>query len=159
MSALSRAVGLVRACAAVSLLMATLPALAQPVRATALLGAVVDDAHGESLGYVSDLAINLATRRVRYAMVHVTTPDGTGDKVYGVPLDGLRPSPQRGHLVLGEQAELPPAPGNVRMARATQLLGRKVWDLLIELDTGEVLRAIVRTHDGQERQVPLEAAL
>ena len=29
-----------------------------------------------------------------------------------------------------------------------------VWDLLVDLDTGKVLSAIVRGHDRRERQVP-----
>ena len=140
-----------------ALLAAPLHALAEQVRASALLGAAVDEPGGKNIGYVTDLAIDLESGEVRYAMVQANANAGIDQRVYGVSLAALRPAAMRDRLVLDRAAAraLPPAAPDVQLVRVSRLIGGDVADLVVELRTGEVAHAIVRSPDGATRAAPL----
>jgi sporulation protein YlmC with PRC-barrel domain len=139
-----------------ALLAGPAPALAQEVRASALLGAAVDKPDGENIGYVTDLAIDLASRRVAYAMVRVAGNTTRSAQVYGVPLAALRPALQSGHLVLERAAAGNPSPPpDAQLVRASRLIGGDLADLVVDLDSAAVRHVLVSAPGG-ERAAALE---
>lgn len=145
--------------ALIGALMAPSQGVAQQVRATALLGAAVDRTGGETIGHVTDLAIDLASGEVRYAMVYANGSADLAEQVYGVPLSALRPGMRRDHLVLDPAAASAPAPQttDAQLVRVSRLIGGDLADIVIDLDSAAVEYALVKGPAGATHAAPLAA--
>lgn len=142
--------------------------------ASGLLGARVADAQGERIGSIRDLAVDLDSGTVRYAILEAGETSTRDRKLSAVPLAALRPGLARDQLIL-DRANLPPgsepAPAkDPRVVRASSLLGMDIdhpsgadygviHDLVMELRDGRVLYAEVRLDSANpvRREVPLSA--
>lgn len=148
--------------ALIGALMAPSQGVAQQVRATALPGAVARTG-GETIGHVTDLAIDLASGEVRYAMVYANGSADLAEQVYGVPLSALRPGMRRDHLVLDPPAASAPAPqtADAQLVRkgpagATHAAPLAALDPAIELRGVILERSLVPTRDGVRQTARLK---
>jgi sporulation protein YlmC with PRC-barrel domain len=82
------------------------------VRASEMLGREVRGLHGEPLGEVKDLVIDVRSGRVHYAVLSFSHRTEAGDKLFAFPLNALRFTPHSDDLTLGvDAAQLRMAPG------------------------------------------------
>lgn len=58
--------------------------------ATSIIGDKVENQHGEDLGTIDNLMINLRTGRVEYAVVEYGSFLGIGGKLFAIPFDELQ---------------------------------------------------------------------
>jgi sporulation protein YlmC with PRC-barrel domain len=142
------------AIAVVALAAAPLGAAAQIVSASKLIGAAVVSEE-EQLGHITDLAIDIRSAQVRYAILYAGPRSNLGEQVFAVALQDLRPGLRQDYLAL-QPAAAPPAPpqGTERMARASELIGRNVanvrgedvgaiQDLGVDLESSRVAFAVL----------------
>ena len=160
-------------CAALLLGLAALTAQAAQVAASTLLGVVVLNAQGERLGVVRDLAVDVGSGAVAYAIVEYREPSALRPDLRPVPLADLRPALAPDRLVLepsgaGGGTRVQP---DARLLRASTVLGMKVAhptgadygvieDVVVDLETARVQHVMVRLDAGvprQVREVPLGA--
>lgn len=92
----------------------------QLLRASALTGDALLDAHGVALGRIREIMLDVARGRVAYVVLAFEEPAGSADsaeagttrKLFAVPWEALRLDPARGCLVLDTERErLRNAPG------------------------------------------------
>jgi sporulation protein YlmC with PRC-barrel domain len=153
-------------CAAALLGLAALSAHAAQVTTSTLLGVVVLNAQGERLGIVRDLAVDVSSGTVAYAIVEYREPSALRPDLRPVPLAALRPALAPDRLVLEPSA----ASGgsrvqpDARLRRASTVLGMKVEhptgtdygvieDVVVDLETARVQHVMVRLDAGVPRQV------
>ena len=80
--------------------------------ATKLIGDPVVSPRGEDLGKIEDLVIDPTTGRVDYAVLSFGGFLGMGDKLFAVPLEALKLSPEEKRFILDVDKErLKQAPG------------------------------------------------
>ncbi len=156
------------------LAVAALAAHASAVSASALLGIVVTNPQGEKLGTIQDLAVDVKSGSIAYAIVDYRDPSAMRIDVRPVALTELRPGLAPGRLVLDPSAAGggTTAPReHARLLRASTVLGMKIEhptgadygvidDIVVDLETARVQHAVVRLDVGgreQKRDVPLEA--
>ncbi len=85
---------------------------ATPVTAKKLIGEPVVNPKGESLGKIEDLVIDPKSGRVDYAVLSFGGFLGVGDKLFAVPIEAMRMSPEEERFVLDVDKErLKHAPG------------------------------------------------
>jgi sporulation protein YlmC with PRC-barrel domain len=70
------------------------------VRASEVIGKEVKDPRGEELGHIEDMVLDVATSRVRYAVLSYGGFLGFGSRFAAFPLSLFRPAPQEGELLL-----------------------------------------------------------
>lgn len=152
-------------------------AQAAPVSASGLLGARVTNLQGERLGEIRDLAVDVASGTVSYAILEAAATSRLDAQLSSVPLTALQPGLARDQLVVNAAADapwrarLPEGEIGSHVMRARGILGMAIehpsgadygviHDLVFELDTGRVLHAQVSLDaapDGVKRDVPLGA--
>lgn len=80
--------------------------------ATTIIGDNVVNGHGEDLGEIKDLMIDLNLGRIRYAVLSFGGILGIGDKLFAVPFEALELDPENERFVLDVARErLENAPG------------------------------------------------
>jgi sporulation protein YlmC with PRC-barrel domain len=168
---------ILRAASAAALVVAFAAAqAATPVDASTLLGVRVASPQGERLGTVRDLAIDIRSGTVAYAIVNLHDPSALDSSLQAVPLEALRPGLARDQLVLERPATAggrggPSREAEARLMRASSVLGMDIdhpsgadygviRDLVVDLHTGRVLHASVgldAAPDDAVRKVPFSA--
>lgn len=85
---------------------------AKSMTATKLIGDPVVNADGEKLGKIEDLVIDPESGRVDYAVLSFGGFLGVGDKLFAVPIEAMRLSPEERRFILDVDKErLKHAPG------------------------------------------------
>jgi len=83
-----------------------------PLSATMLIGDPVVNRKGEKLGKIEDLVIDPKTSRIDYAVLSFGGFLGMGDKLFAVPLEAMKLSPEEKKFILDVDKErLKNAPG------------------------------------------------
>ncbi len=81
-------------------------------RASALIGANVENTAGDNLGEVKDLVLDWGSGNVRYAVLSYGGILGIGDKLFAVPVDAFSSKPNSSKLILNvNKDQLKNAPG------------------------------------------------
>jgi sporulation protein YlmC with PRC-barrel domain len=152
-------------------------AQAAPVSASGLLGARVTSLQGERLGEIRDLAVDVASGTVSYAILEAAATSRLDAQLSAVPLTALQPGLARDELRVNAAADapwrarLPEGEVGSHVMRARVILGMAIehpsgadygviHDLVLELNSGRVLHAQVAldaARDGVKREVPLGA--
>lgn len=164
---------MLKLCAAALLALAALSGHAAQVATSTLLGVVVLNAQGERLGIVRDLAVDVSSGAVAYAIVEYRAPSALRPDPRPVPLADLRPALAPDRLILepsaaGGGTRVQP---DARLLRASTVLGMKVEhpsgadygvieDVVVDLETARVQHVAVRLDAGvprQLREVPFDA--
>jgi len=84
----------------------------EPFTAKNLIGDPVVTPRGENLGKIEDLVIDPNSGRVDYAVLSFGGFLGVGDKLFAVPLEAMRMSPEEKRFILDVDKErLKQAPG------------------------------------------------
>ena len=84
----------------------------EPFTAKKLIGDAVVSPRGEDLGKIEDLVIDPKTGRVDYAVLSFGGFLGMGDKLFAVPLEAMKMSPEEKRFILDVDKErLKQAPG------------------------------------------------
>ena len=84
----------------------------EPFTAKKLIGDPVVSPRGEDLGKIEDLVIDPKTGRVDYAVLSFGGFLGVGDKLFAVPLEAMKMSPEEKRFILDVDKErLKQAPG------------------------------------------------
>lgn len=86
-----------------------------PVRrlsATSIISDKIEDPHGEELGHIDNLMINIHTGAVEYAVVEFGAFLGIGGKLFAIPFKELRLDPGKEVFILNRDKEyLKDSPG------------------------------------------------
>lgn len=155
------------------------------MRASELIGKNVTNAKGEGLGEIKDLVVDTTSGKVQYAVISFGGFLGLGDKLFAYPVERFERMAERGKLVLNvDKEKMKSAPGfddkswpnfgtasyrgdvdkfygtksaqgNVRFARATQILKADVKDRTNN-DIGDIEDMVVSLPTGQVSYVVLE---
>ncbi|HEX4884019.1 MAG TPA: PRC-barrel domain-containing protein [Casimicrobiaceae bacterium] len=155
------------------------------MRVSELIGKNVTNAKGEGVGEIKDLVIDTTSGKVQYAVLSFGGFLGMGDKLFAYPLEKFERMSERGKLVLNvDKEKMKSAPGfddkswpnfstatyrgevdkfygsksaqgNVRFARATQILKGDVKDRA-KKDIGDIEDVVVSLPTGQVSYVVLE---
>jgi len=155
------------------------------MRVSELIGKNVTNPKGEGLGEIKDLVVDTTSGKVQYAVISFGGFLGLGDKLFAYPLDKFERTTERGKLVLNvDKDKMKSAPGfedkswpnfstatyrgevdkfygtkgaqgNVRFARATQILKGDVKDRANK-DIGDVEDMVVSLPTGQVSYIVLE---
>ncbi|MEO8190271.1 MAG: PRC-barrel domain-containing protein [Acidobacteriota bacterium] len=84
----------------------------RPFTATKLIGDPVVNRKGEDLGKIEDLVIDPTSGRIDYAVLSFGGFLGMGDKLFAVPLEAMKLSPEDKRFILDVDKErLKQAPG------------------------------------------------
>ena len=78
---------------------------AKSMTATKLIGDPVVNADGEKLGKIEDLVIDPESGRVDYAVLSFGGFLGVGDKLFAVPIEAMRLSPEERRFILDVDKE------------------------------------------------------
>ncbi len=73
--------------------------------ATSIIGDNVENPQGEDLGKIDNLMINVRTGQVEYAVVEYGSFLGIGGKLFAIPFEELRVSPERRVFVVNRDKE------------------------------------------------------
>lgn len=91
------------------------PAANTPVRrlsATSIMSDKIENPHGEELGRIDNLMININTGEVEYAVVEFGAFLGVGGKLFAIPFGELRLDPENKIFILNRTKEyLKDSPG------------------------------------------------
>ena len=164
---------------------ANVAAKVHQMRVSELIGKNVTNAKGEGVGEIKDLVIDTTSGKVQYAVLSFGGFLGMGDKLFAYPLEKFDRMTERGKLVLNvDKEKMKSAPGfedknwpnfstptyrgdvdkfygaksaqgNVRFARATEILKGDVKDRA-KNDIGDIEDMVVSLPTGQVSYVVLE---
>lgn len=98
-------------------------------KASKLIGMDVHNAQNQKLGSIEDLALDLQSGKIGYAVLSVGGFLGLGDKYIAVPIDQLRPAPNGDGLVLNvDKSQIQNAPGFAKTEwPALNAVGESAW--------------------------------
>lgn len=90
---------------------ATAQAASRDMRASKLIGKEVVDTHGESLGEIENLVVDLDNGRVRYAVMSISGVAGVGEKLFAFPISTFAVDREERLVLNVDKAQLEKAPG------------------------------------------------